>query len=159
MIREIEKKDRTDLIEVINSNDIFRPDEKKVAIDLVDETLEIDKKDEYDYAIFIYELDNKAVGYYCVGKRYMTEGVYDLYWIVVHSNYHGHKIGKKLLAQAEEYVKKQSGYLVLAETSSQPSYLPTRKFYESCGYQVLAEIKDFYKVNDNLVIFGKYLTI
>lgn len=158
MIREIRKDDRKDLVELIKSNDIFKPDEKQVAIDLVDETLEIDKKDEYDYNIFVYELDNKVIGYHCIGKRYMTEGVFDLYWIVVHSNYHGQKIGKELLNQAEEFIFDQNGYLVIAETSSQPSYLLTRKFYEINDYQVLAEIKDFYKRNDNLVIFGKYLT-
>ncbi len=159
MIRELKKKDRKDLIQVVKSNDIFKPDEKKVAIELVDETLEIDKKDEYDYNIFVYELNEKVIGYHCSGKRYMTEGVFDLYWIVVHSKYHGQKIGKKLLKHAEEFVIKKNGYLVIAETSSQPSYLPTRKFYLNNGYRILAEIKDFYKINDNLVIFGKYLTI
>lgn len=158
MIRVLQKSDRKDLVELINSNDIFKDDEIQVAIDLVDETLEIDEKDEYDYNIFVYELDKKVVGYHCTGKRYMTEGVFDLYWIVVHSKYHGQKIGKILLKQAEEFILDQNGYLVIAETSSQPSYLPTRKFYKNNDYQVLAEIKDFYKRNDNLIIFGKYLT-
>lgn len=158
MIRELRKRDRKDLVELIKSNNIFKDDEKQVAIDLIDETLEIDEKDEYDYNIFVYELDNKVVGYHCTGKRYMTEGVFDLYWIVVHTKYHGQKIGKVLLKQAEEFIIRRNGYLVIAETSSQPSYLPTRKFYETNGYQVLTEIKDFYKRNDNLVILGKYLT-
>lgn len=158
MIRRLVKKDRADLVKVIKSIDIFKPDEKKIAIELIDETLENDEKDEYDYNIFIYEYDNKAVGYHCIGKRYMTEGTYDLYWIVVDSEYHGKGIGKKLLKQAEEFIKEQRGYLVIAETSSQPSYKATRKFYHSNDYEVLADIKNFYKVNDNLIIFGKYLT-
>ncbi len=158
MIREIKKKDRKDLVKLIKSNDIFKKDEKQVAIDLVDETLEVKEKDEYDYNIFVFELDKKVVGYHCTGKRYMTEGVFDLYWIVVHKDYHGKKIGKQLLEQAEKFVIDQNGYLVIAETSSQPSYLPTRKFYINNNYQVLAEIKDFYKPGDDLVIFGKYLT-
>jgi len=158
MIRRLEKKDRADLVKVIKSIDIFKPDEKKIAIELIDETLENDEKDEYDYNIFIYEYEKKAVGYHCVGKRYMTAGTFDLYWIVVDSKYHGKGIGKKLLRQAEEFIKEQRGYLVIAETSSQPSYEATRKFYHSNDYEVLADIKDFYKVNDNLIIFGKYLT-
>ena len=89
----------------------------------------------------------------------MTEGTYDLYWIVVDSDLHGKGIGKKLLKHAEEIIKEKKGYLVIAETSSQPSYEATRKFYHSNDYEVLADIKDFYKVNDNLIIFGKYLTI
>lgn len=158
MIRRLKKKDRKDILDVIKSNDIFKPKEKKVAIELIDEALEIQKKDEYDYNIFVYELDNKVIGYHCTGKRDMTEGTFDLYWIIVHSNYHGHKIGKKLIEHAEEFVLENNGYLVIAETSSQPSYLPTRKFYLNNDYRILAEIEKFYKVDDNLIIFGKYLT-
>lgn len=159
MIRELQKKDRKDLISVINSIPIFNDEEKNTAVELIDETLENEEKDEYDYSIFIYEFDKKAAGYYCIGKRYMTEGTYDLYWIVVDSDLHGKGIGRKLLKHAEEFIKEKKGYLVIAETSSQPSYEATRKFYHSNDYEVLADIKNFYKVNDNLIIFGKYLTI
>lgn len=158
MIRRLEQRDRADLIEVINGIDIFKPDEKVTAIELIDETLENKQKDEYSYNIFIYEFDNKAIGYHCVGKRYMTEGTFDLYWIVTDTSFQGKGIGKELLNHAEEFIKEKNGYLVLAETSSQPSYEATRKFYLNNDYEVLAEIKNFYKVNDNLIIFGKYLT-
>ncbi|HET55182.1 MAG TPA: N-acetyltransferase [Ignavibacteria bacterium] len=158
MIRRLEQRDRADLIEIINGIDIFKPDEKVTAIELIDETLENKEKDEYSYSIFIYEFDNKAIGYHCVGKRYMTEGTFDLYWIVTDTSFQGKGIGKKLLNHAEEFIKEKNGYLVLAETSSQPSYEATRKFYLNNDYEVLAEIKNFYKVNDNLIIFGKYLT-
>lgn len=157
MIRRLEHKDRDELIEVINSIEIFNDDEKKTAIELIDETLENDEKDEYSYNIFIYEFNKSVVGYHCIGKRYMTLGTYDLYWIVVSSRFHGKGIGKKLLKHAEDFIREQNGYLVIAETSSQPSYEATRKFYHNNDYEVLADIKDFYKVGDNLVIFGKYL--
>ncbi|MCZ7601740.1 MAG: GNAT family N-acetyltransferase [Melioribacteraceae bacterium] len=158
MIRRLEKKDRNDLIEVLDTINIFSTEEKKTAIELIDETLENDLKDDYSYNIFIYEFDKKVVGYHCIGKRYMTTGTYDLYWIVVDSRMHGKGIGKELLQHAENFIREQKGYLVIAETSSQPSYELTRKFYHSNDYEVLADIKDFYKVNDNLIIFGKYLT-
>lgn len=158
MIRRLEQRDRSDLIEVINGIDIFKPDEKVTAIELIEETLENKQKDEYSYNIFIYEFDNKAIGYHCVGKRYMTEGTFDLYWIVTDAKFQGKGIGKELLKHAEKFIKEEKGYLVLAETSSQPSYEATRKFYLKNNYEVLAEIKNFYKVNDNLIIFGKYLT-
>jgi len=158
MIRRLEQRDRADLIEVINGIDIFKPDEKVTAIELIEETLENKQKDEYSYNIFIYEFENKAIGYHCVGKRYMTEGTFDLYWIVTDAKYQGKGIGKELLKHAEEFIKEEKGYLVLAETSSQPSYEATRKFYLNNDYEVLAEIKNFYKVKDNLIIFGKYLT-
>jgi ribosomal protein S18 acetylase RimI-like enzyme len=45
----------------------------------------------------------------------------------------------------------------MIETSSQPKYLPTRKFYEKLGYREMARIPDFYRPGDDRVIFGKYL--
>lgn len=158
MIRRLEQRDRADLIEVINSIEIFKPEEKITAIELIDAALENKEKDEYSYSIFIYEYDNKAVGYHCIGKRYMTDGTFDLYWIVIDTKHQSKGIGKKLLRHAEEFVLEKKGFLILAETSSQPSYEGTRNFYLKNNYEVLAEIKNFYKVNDNLIIFGKYLT-
>ena len=158
MIRQIEARDREELVQVINSIPIFNEEEKSTAVELIDETLENEQKDEYSYRIFIYEFDGKVVGYHCVGKRYMTQGTFDLYWIVVDASMHGKGIGNKLLAHAENFIKEQNGYLVIAETSSQPNYEATRKFYHNNNYEVLADIKNFYKVNDNLIIFGKYLT-
>ena len=157
MIRRLIEKDRAQLVDVINSIDLFKPEEKKVAVELVDETLEIEEHDEFDYNIFVYEEDGKILGYHCTGKRYMTEGVFDLYWIVVNSSFKKKGIGTKLLRHSEEFVKKQNGYLILAETSSLNTYNDTRQFYLKNNYDVLAEIKNFYKVNDNLLIFGKYL--
>lgn len=158
MIRRIKKKDRAGLVKLINSNNIFKKSEMKVAVDLIDEALELEKPDEYDYNIFVYVEGNEVKGYHCTGKRYMTKGVFDLYWIMVDQKEHGKGIGKKLLKHADRFVRKNDGYLIIAETSSTKKYNSTRQFYLKNRYKVLAEIKDFYKFNDNLIIFGKYLT-
>lgn len=155
MIRRLQSKDRDNLIAIIQSIKNFNEEEKKVAVELIDEVLS-NPNHEY-YNIFVFENDGELVGYYCIGKRALTDGVYDLYWIVVDPNYQNKGIGKKLLTHSEEFVKEKNGRWILAETSSKESYDATRNFYLRNHYSVIAEIKDFYTVNDNLLIFGKYI--
>ena len=83
--------------------------------------------------------------------------MYDLYWIVVEAGSQNKGVGKKLLEHAEEFVEKQNGRWLLIETSSQEKYAKTRNFYLRNYFTQVAEIKDFYSVGDNLVIYGKYL--
>ena len=159
MIRRVEKNDREKLVNIINDIKIFNENDKKIAIELIDETIALENINAYDYNIFIYEHDKKILGYHCTGKRYLTEGVFDLYWIVVDNKQHGKGVGKELLKHAEQFVKDNQGYLILAETSSREEYDSTRKFYVKNNYEVIAKIKDFYKVGEDLIIFGKYLII
>jgi ribosomal protein S18 acetylase RimI-like enzyme len=47
---------------------------------------------------------------------------------------------------------------MVIETSSQPSYHPTRAFYRRRGYDEVARVKDFYSDGDDRVIFAKRIT-
>jgi len=155
MIRKLQSNDRTQLVEIVNGTDNFSPEEKSVAIELIDEAIG-NPNHEY-YNIFVYEEDGKIFGYHCTGKRALTDGTFDLFWIVVDSKVQNKGIGKKLLDHAESFVKENNGRWILAETSSKDNYDATRNFYFRNNYSIVAEIKDFYKVNDNLIVFGKYI--
>lgn len=157
MIRRLEKKDRPQVESIVRGIQIFSNDEKDVALELVDLTLS-DEQNTY-YNIFVLEEDGRILGYHCTGQRALTNGVYDLYWIVVDTKSHNKGVGGKLLRHSEEFVLNKGGRLILAETSSRNSYDATREFYIKNNYTVLASIKDFYSINDNLIVFGKYLTI
>lgn len=157
MIRTIKTDDKENLTKMINQIKLFTDDEKNIAVELIEEALSEDDNDYYN--IFVYEDDGNVAGYHCTGKRALTDGVFDMYWIVVSPEYQNKGVGKKLLKHAEEFVLENNGRLLLAETSSQENYFGTRCFYSNNGYSILAEIKDFYKVSDNLIIFGKYLKI
>jgi len=54
-------------------------------------------------------------------------------------------------------VRAADGRWILADTSSTAAYEPTRAFYRRCGYRMLSEISDFYRVTDGKIIFGKRL--
>ncbi|RMD50758.1 MAG: N-acetyltransferase [Ignavibacteria bacterium] len=155
MIRRLKKTDRPQLKKIIDSVELFNEEEKEVAIELIDEAI-INEEQDY-YNIFVYEENKKLLGYHCTGKRSLTDGVFDLYWIVVDPDSQGKGIGKKLLEHAEEFVRDNNGRLVWIETSAKEEYKDTQNFYLKNGYSQLARIKDFYKVGDDLIIFGKYI--
>lgn len=155
MIRKLQSNDREQLVEIIAGTDNFTEEEKKIAVELIDEAVS-NPNHEY-YNVYVFENDGKILGYHCVGKRALTEGVYDLYWIVVAANTQNMGIGKKLLDHVEQFAKERNGSWILAETSSKDNYNATRNFYFRNNYTIVAEIKDFYKTKDNLIIFGKYI--
>ena len=86
----------------------------------------------------------------------LTDGVFDLYWIASDPATSGKGIGKQLFEHAEEFVRSNNGRWLLAETSSKESYASTQNFYLRNKYSIISEIRDFYSVGDDLLVFGKY---
>ncbi|MCA2004620.1 MAG: GNAT family N-acetyltransferase [Ignavibacterium sp.] len=154
MIRSIKPSDVTELEKLLKKIPNFNDEEVKVAMELIDIT--VNNPSQTDYNIFVYEEDGRILGYHCTGKRPLTDAVYDLYWIVADPEHSGKGIGKNLLEHAENFVKEKKGRWLLAETSSKESYLSTQSFYFRNNFSIISEIKDFYSVGDNLLIFGKY---
>ena len=155
MIRKLQAEDRKQLVAIIENTANFSEEEKAVAVELIDEAI-ANPKHEY-YNVFVSENDNKIDGYHCIGKRALTDGVFDLFWIVVDSSTQNKGIGKQLLDHSENFVKENKGRWILAETSSKDSYNATRNFYLRNNYSIVCQIKDFYAVGDNLIVFGKYI--
>jgi len=126
-------------------------------LELID--LVIENPSQPDYFIKVAVSETGAVqGYYCVGPTPATRGTYDLYWIAVDTAHHKAGIGKHLIRDAEDWVVKRKGNLIIAETSSLPRYENTRKFYLRTGYEELARIRDYYSAGDDLIIYGKYFS-
>lgn len=155
MIRRLKQDDRPALETILRKTKNFNDEEISVALELID--IALLNAGQSDYQIFVYEEKGKIVGYHCTGKRPLTDGVYDLYWIVVDPEASGKGIGTKLLQHAESFVREQNGRWMLAETSSKELYRATQKFYFKNEFTIVAEINDFYAVGDALLVFGKYL--
>jgi ribosomal protein S18 acetylase RimI-like enzyme len=140
---------------ITQSTGFFRNDEVDVAVELVTEALH--KGQEQSGYFFLFSMtDNTTTGFVCYGPTPCTEGTYDLYWIVVDNNYRGSGTGKKLMEQTEKDLIQRKARKLYIETSSTEKYLPSRKFYENCGYSEEARLKDFYLPGDDKVIFSKY---
>ena len=134
----------------------FNKAEIETAAELVDEVLA--KGDRSGYFIVVLESAEASPavqGYACFGPTPLTDGVYDLYWIVVDPASQGKGFGRRLLQSVEARVQKRRGRKLLIETSSQESYAGTIRFYERSGYELAARIRDFYRVGDDKLIFSR----
>ena len=134
----------------------FTESEVEVAMELVN--IAAFNSAQTDYNIFVYENNERILGYHCTGKRPLTDGVFDLYWIAADPESEIKGIGKILLEHAENFVKENKGRWFLAETSSKESYSKTRNFYLRNNFSIVAQINDFYSVGDHLVVFGRYFS-
>lgn len=158
MIRALIQDDREKIKNILIDTNNFSDDEVSIALELLDVAL--NNEDQKNYEIFVDENDentNDLNGYVCIGPRPLTEGTYDLYWIAVNPKIQSKGVGSKLVLYIENHIKSKGGYLVLIETSGKPSYEKERKFYEKNNYRRAVELEHFYKKNDSLVIYSKYL--
>lgn len=156
MIREFKAADKGAIESILMRTPSFSPEEVDIAMELVYTALKFPMQK--DYIFRVYEEDGVALGYYCLGPRALTEGTYDLYWIVVDPLRSGRGIGSELLMHAEELIRSLYGRLLLIETSSREDYTLTRSFYIKHFYDTIAVIRDFYRKGDDLVVYGKYVT-
>jgi len=155
MIRSIQTSDRPHLIELLEATGNFTAAEVAIAAELIDIVLH--KPDQQDYYAFAEEHENRIAGLLILGPVPASTGSWNMYWIAVHPEFQGTGIAQSLDRSAESFVRSRAAYWIIAETSGQPSYERTRAFYRKQGYQVLAQIPDYYKPSDDLVIFGKRL--
>jgi ribosomal protein S18 acetylase RimI-like enzyme len=156
-LRPIQHGDRAALDKILRETEVFTQEEVAIALELID--LVIENPHQTDYYIIVAVSDEGAVqGYYCIGPTPATKGTYDLYWIAVDTSCHNMGIGKYLIRDVEDWVRKRDGKLIIAETSSLPKYENTRKFYLRTQYEELARIRDYYSAGDDLVIYGKYVS-
>jgi aminoglycoside 6'-N-acetyltransferase I len=156
MIRKLKQADVPIIEKFLGKVDAFAETEVGVAMELVN--IAANNPEQTDYFAFVYEDGKKILGYYCTGKRPITDAVYDLYWIVTNPEHPQKGIGKSLLTHAEEFVLSKNARWLLAETSSKEAYAPARNFYLRNHYSIIAEINDFYSVGDNLMVFGKFFS-
>jgi GNAT superfamily N-acetyltransferase len=151
----LESSDRESLEELIRATDFFNPEEIEVALELVDDRLTNGESSHYRF--LVAESDGQVAGYACWGLIPGTVASADLYWIVVHPQFQGKRVGAALLQAAEEWMASAGRARVYVETSTRPQYLPTRAFYAACGYQLAAELTDFYAPGDGKAVFLKVL--
>jgi hypothetical protein len=60
------------------------------------------------------------------------------------------------MAEVEVQIVRRGGRHIYIETSSRPQYLPTRSFYRRCGYEIVAQLVDFYDRGDDKIIWRKH---
>jgi ribosomal protein S18 acetylase RimI-like enzyme len=154
-IRPIAAEDRARLLKLVERQDNFNAQEREVAIEVIDDTLNPDKN---DYSILVAASEEQgAVGFICYGEIPMTDRRFDLYWVAVEPALGRQGVGRLLLAGMEAELSSQGPAKVYVDTSSTPGYDRARGFYEKNGYRVACILHDFYRDGDDKVIYLKEL--
>jgi ribosomal protein S18 acetylase RimI-like enzyme len=156
-LRALQRDDREPVHEILVRTGHFTAVEMSTAMELIDDWLTTGEPSGYLCFVATEPATDAVLGYVCVGPAPLTEGTYDLYWIAVDPQAQSRGVGRALLDWAEAEVARRRGRLVLIETSSQEVYRSTVRFYERCGYTLVARIGDYYRPGDDKLVFGKYL--
>ena len=152
---DLRPEDRAPLEGLLRATGFFNPRELRVALEVIDEHLARGKNSEYRFLIL--EDEGKVIGYACWGPITVSLTSADLYWMAVHPASQGKGLGRMLLETAEMWMAREGRTRVYLETSMRGQYASTRAFYLRCGYEIAAELPDFYEPGDGKVIFVKVL--
>jgi D-alanine-D-alanine ligase len=154
MITEATEVDGPQIEDIIDRAGVF-DDEEVEALGAVWEEYLILGAEDSGYN-FLVERDGDAIlGFACSGHRDLTDGVFDLYYIVVDPELRRRGTGRRLLAASEAAAREAGARMMIVETSGTSEYEPTPEFYRGAGYRIEATIKDFYCVGDDLEVFVK----
>lgn len=150
-IRRVRPEDKAPVMALLHATGFFRPGELVIAEEVFDDALA--KGPQGDYQSFVATEGAQTIGWLCFGQTPCTLGTFDIYWVAVDPKYQGRGIGKALMNFAHNCIQNRQGRLIVVETSGNPRYISTRRFYESLGYIQEACLKDFYAVDDDKIIY------
>lgn len=147
------REDRAPLARLIASTGVFNPEERRTALELLDERLDMGAHSGYYFCLA--DLAGELVGYCVYGPVPLTADSYDLYWIAVDRSCQGRGVGQALLSRAELDIARRGGAQVYIETSMRAPYRRTRRFYRDAGYRLEARFADFYAPGDHKAVYSK----
>jgi ribosomal protein S18 acetylase RimI-like enzyme len=153
--QQIIAADPAAIFRIVQSSGFFSIEEIVLARELAEEKLA--QGNDCSYQFLFAENEDSVLGYTCYGLIPATCGSYDLYWIAVDEQFRSQGLGKELMLKTEDVIRGIGGRQIYVETSSRDQYKPTHSFYESCGYQKEALLKDFYAAGDSKIIYVKTL--
>ena len=126
----------------------------RCALAVIDQALQPNSRDAF---VLVAQRDGELVGYVAYAPASMTEGSYDLHWIVSEPAHRGKGVGTALIASMEADLRRRNARLVRVETSATEDYGPARGFYQSMRYNEEARFRDFYRPGDDLILLKKKL--
>jgi len=155
MLRPAQPDDTAALKQLTQETGFFKPHEIETLQEVLDD-YHAASHAEGDVCQTL-ELDGELVGFVYFGPAPMTLGTWELWWIVVKKNVQARGLGGEMLRFVEEEVRRRQGRVLFIDTSSQPLYEPTLRFYLKHGYEQHAVLKDFYAAGDSKIVFRKGL--
>ena len=106
-------------------------------------------------AIWFTAIDDVPVGVAYCAPEPVTSGTWNLLMLWMKDGYEGRGFGKELVSHVENEIRNRQARLLIVETSQLPDFSSARAFYEKCGFNLEAEVKDFFAAGDNKLIYTK----
>lgn len=153
MLRPTIPEDTSPLKRLTAATGFFKPHEVETLEEVLDDYHAANAAD--GHICRTLERAGEPVGFIYFAPAPMTLGTWELWWIVVKIGAQARGLGGEMLRFAEDEVRRQKGRVLFVETSSQPLYDPTRRFYLKHGYEEHAVLKDYYAAGDSMVVFRK----
>ena len=101
------------------------------------------------------EGENGVIGFGYFRQEPLAEGTWNLLAIGFRKNHQGHGYGATLVAEVEKALAQER--VLIVETSGVEDFEATRTFYDKCGYDREAVIRDYWADGDDKVIYRKKL--
>jgi len=152
LVRPITPEDREELVRIIKLQNNFLQCEIDIAIEVIDATF--NPAEDYQ-ALAAFDTTRHMLGFISFGPIPLTVNRFDIYWIAVDPENGRHGIGTVLILEMEKLLKKGGSGHIYVETSSTAGYAPARLFYEKHEYQLVSNLKDFYRAGDDRMIYRK----
>jgi ribosomal protein S18 acetylase RimI-like enzyme len=153
MLRLTTEDDVEELIAICAATGVFHPSELETVQEVFDEYFY--NEFEKGHRSFTLIDRDRINGFVYVAPAALTQGTWELWWIVVRPEAQGSGHGKSMVAHVEEIVRRAKGRQLFVETSSAAPYDATRRFYERHGYAEVARLSDYYAAGDAKVIYSK----
>jgi len=150
---EVTRQDAERIGRLVEITGFFNREEIDVAVELVNERLARGSASGYHF--ILAEQYGRLVGYTCYGPIPATASSFDLYWIAVHPDLRRRSLGKMLLEETENRIRKSGGTRIYVDTSMRLQYASTRAFYESRNYRLESVFDDFYAPGEAKAIYSK----
>jgi GNAT superfamily N-acetyltransferase len=138
---------------LVASTGFFSQPEVQIAGELLVDRLR--EGDASGHFFVMAEEEGELLGYACFGPIDATKSSWDLYWIAVRQARRGGGVGKQVLAEVEQEIRKRGGTRLYIDTASRAQYAPTHAFYERAGYERAAFLPDYYAPGDGRITFAK----
>ena len=155
MIRPTIPGDTPALLALTEGTEVFKPHDVDTLKDVLDHYH--DEAHAEGHRCVTCEQEGRPIGFAYYAPAELTDRTWHLWWIAVSKQIQARGVGGKLLRHVEDQVRAARGRLLVIETSSQPAYDLTRRFYLKQGYAQEAAIRDFYADGDSIVYFTKRL--
>jgi ribosomal protein S18 acetylase RimI-like enzyme len=150
---EITMADWPGVREVAEKTGVFTQREVEITRELMVDTVE--RPTWNNYRFWIAESGGTIAGFACIAPIHTTPDRYEIYWIAVHPDFHGHGIAGRLVDLAVAHIQKLGGRKLYVETSTRDIYDAARRFYLAAGFTLEGTLPDYYADGDGKAIFAR----